>query len=139
MPVYEDIESIRQGLALFNQRLLNRGYSFRVYSKDSHCLYIQGSFDFGYYVNVHIEFRDLLYTNIGSKEEWPDAWHENQLFLLEDEETTAMIDLEGIEVTEEKKYIGFVFNICGRDKFHTKGCVICSQIYIRWEHPYNEA
>lgn len=139
MPVYEDIESIQQGLALFNQRLLNRGYSFRVYSLDTHCLYIQGSFDFGYYVNVHIEFRDLVYTNIDSKEEWPDAWHEDQLFLLDEEETTEIIQVEGIEVDGEKKYTGFVFNICGRDNFRAKGCIICSKLYIWWEYPYNEA
>ena len=85
MPVYDNIETIKAALERFNARTLNAGYSFKVYDTGKDYVYVRGSFDFAYYVNVHIEFRDMLYTSLKEGDSWWDAWHDDQIFLLEDD------------------------------------------------------
>lgn len=67
MPVFSTYADIKKAIALFNKHANNAGFEFKVYSSDNHCLYIQASFDFAYYVNVDLECREVYYTNIDSK------------------------------------------------------------------------
>lgn len=135
MPAFSTYPEIQKAIALFNKHAYNAGFEFKVYTSESYCLYIQASFDFGYYVNVDIECREVFYTNIDSKASWPDAWYADQMFLLSEEELADLIDFKEIEVPTDKPCFGIVFNIIGRDNYHINGAVICSSLYISWRYP----
>ncbi|MFN8260529.1 MAG: hypothetical protein U0X41_06250 [Chitinophagales bacterium] len=138
MPAYSTHEEILKGIQAFNKRAYNAGFEFKVYTSDQHCLYIQASFDFAYYVNVDIECREVFYTNISPNDSWPDAWHADQMFLLDDDELANIIEFREVEIPEGKTVFGIVFNIIGRDNHHITGTVICSSLYINWRFPQRE-
>ncbi|MGG9972490.1 hypothetical protein ACQ33O_11910 [Ferruginibacter sp. SUN002] len=135
MPTFSTLEDIQKAIQLFNKHAYNAGFEFKVYSSEASCLYIQASFDFGYYVNVDIECREVFYTNIDPKASWPDAWHNDQVFLLTDDELENIIDFREITIPADKPYFGIVFNIIGKDNYFINGTVICSSLYISWRHP----
>ncbi len=138
MAVFCTYNEIKKGIQIFNKHAYNAGLDFKVYTSEQYCLYVQGSFDFGYYVNVDIEFREVFYTNIAPDAAWPDAWHADQLFLLEEEELQDLIDFREIEIPEGKTVFGIVFNIIGKDNYFINGTVICTSMYIGWRYPdYN--
>ncbi len=135
MPVFSSISDIKKAIRLFNKHTYNAGFEFKVYTSDKYCLYVQGSFDFGYYVNVDIEFRDVVFTNILPNASWPDAWHADQLFLLDEDEWQGLLAFNEIEWNSHLTYFGFVFNIIGRDNYSINGTVICSSLYLNWRYP----
>lgn len=135
MPVFSTYTDIQYAIQLFNKHAYNAGFEFKVYTSDEHCLYIQASFDFAYYVNVDIECREVFYTNISSKASWPDAWHADQVFLLDTEELENILDFREVEIPAEKSVFGIVFNIIGKDNYLINGTVICSSLYINWRYP----
>ena len=135
MPVFSTLTDLQKAIQLFNKHAYNAGFEFKVYTSDKYCLYIQASFDFGYYVNVDIECREVFYTNISPNASWPDAWHADQLFLLNDDELENIIDFKEIEIPERKTVFGFVFNITGKENYFINGTVICSSLYINWRYP----
>ncbi len=56
---------------------------------------MQGSFDFAYHENVHMDFGELLFTSLSEKGEWPDTWNEDQLeFLINSEAQAILINNE---------------------------------------------
>lgn len=139
MPTFSTKDTISTAIAKFNKHAYNAGFEFKVYTSDAYCLYIQASFDFAYYVNVDIECREVFYTNIDKNASWPDAWHADQIFFLDDDELENIIDFREIEIPNGKEYFGIVFNIIGRDNYLISGTVICSSLYINWRHPnHNE-
>jgi hypothetical protein len=135
MPVFSTYADIQKAIALFNKHANNAGFEFKVYSSDSHCLYIQASFDFAYYINVDIECSEVFYTNIDSKASWPDAWNSDQIFLLDEEELENLIEFREVEIPEGKTVFGLVFNIIGKENYHINGTVICSSLYFNWRYP----
>lgn len=137
MHYYKTEEEIKKVVKLLNSRLYNAGYSFKVIEVSNNCVYVQGSFDFSYYVNVHIQFEFPVFTNLKEREEWPDAWHDDQLFLLDEEdELNQVLDWYDIEKKDkDEKLYAFVFNINGR-RIDSKTVVVCKELYVRWEHPY---
>lgn len=139
MPTFSDYNQIEKAIELFNKHAYNAGLEFKVYTSDKHCLYIQASFDFGYYVNVDIECREVFFTNIAPNASWPDAWYADQLFLLDNDELENIIDFKEIEIPNNKKVFGLVFNIIGKDNYFINGTVICSSLYINWRHPNNNS
>jgi hypothetical protein len=140
MPTFSTYTDIQKAIQIFNQQAYNAGLEFKVYSAEKSCFYIQASFDFAYYVDVDIECRELLYTNIDSKASWPDAWYADQLFLLTEEELQEIIEFKEVEIEPDKPYFGIVFNIIGKENYFINGTVICSSLYINWRRPgKNEA
>ena len=138
MAIYKTYNSIKDAVALFNKRLYNAGCSFKVYTVESNCVYVQASFDFAYYVNVHIQFNNVVFTNLVENENWPDAWHDNQLFLFEEDEIGFVLDWHDVELASENKNLfAFVFNINGH-AVNSKGIVVAQDLEIWWEHPYND-
>ncbi len=77
----------------------------------------------------------MFYTNIDQNASWPDAWHTDQLFLLDDDELANIIDFKEIEIPEGKTVFGIVFNIIGKDNYLINGTVICTSLYINWRYP----
>ena len=139
MPTFSTRKAIEKAIALFNKHAYNAGLDFEVYTSDTHCLYVQASFDFAYYVNVDIECREVFYTNIASYAKWPDAWSNDQLFLLGDEELESILNFNEISVADDKTVFGIVFNIIGKENYHINGLVICSSLYFNWRYPnYND-
>jgi|SRR5436190_10552099 len=132
MPEYKNLETITAALERFNKRVFNAAYSFKVRSVDKDDVYVVGSFDFAYYINVHIEFRGMVYTNLKEADKWPDAWHNDQLFLLTEDEVKAILNEQ--QITFNKGLFGFLFNINGRQNTRT-GVTICKTLYIQWENP----
>lgn len=132
MPTFTTAKEIKEAIALFNKHAYNVGFEYKVYTFEKHCLYIQASFDFAYYINVDIECREVFYTNIASDASWPDAWSADQLFILDDDELENLIDFREIEIPKEKTVFGIVFNIIGRDNYLINGAVVCSSLYINW-------
>lgn len=60
-------------------------------------LLVEGSFDFAYYVQLHLDFRRVEFTNIADGSKWPDAWYGDQLFLMEGsdrDEVCKALDLQ---------------------------------------------
>lgn len=140
MPTFYTYTDIQKAIQVFNKQAYNAGFEFKVYSSEESCLYIQASFDFGYYVDVDIECREVFYTNIDSKASWPDAWYADQLFLLTEDELNSIVDFKEIEIDTDKPYFGIVFNIIGKENYFINGTVICSSLYINWRRPEkNEA
>lgn len=140
MPTFFSYTDIEKAIQVFNKQAYNAGFEFKVYSSEESCLYIQASFDFGYYVDVDIECREVFYTNIDSKASWPDAWYADQLFLLTEDELNSIVDFKEIEIDTDKPYFGIVFNIIGKENYFINGTVICSSLYINWRRPEkNEA
>lgn len=136
MHYYKTEEEIKKVLEILNSRLYNAGYSFRVMEVSESCVYVQASFDFSYYVNVHLQFELPVFTNLKEREEWPDAWYEDQLFLFNDEELEHVLDWYDIEKNmHEQKLFAFVFNLNGK-RIESKSVVVCKELYVRWEHPY---
>lgn len=139
MPTFSTLADIQQAIQLFNKHAYNAGFEFKVYSSEASCLYIQASFDFSYYINVDIECREVLYTNISPKGSWPDAWYNDQMFVLSEEELENIIDFHEIDIKTNKDYFGIVFNIIGKDNYFINGTVICTSLYINWRYPnYND-
>ncbi len=134
MPAYDNIDTITAALEKFNHRVYNAGYSFRVNEIDKKDVYIQGSFDFAYYVNVHIEFRDMIYSSFNVGDNWWDAWHDNQIFLLREDEVKNILEDQKIACTSTEGSFGFLFNIKGRQSINI-GVTICKMLSIRWEYP----
>lgn len=133
---YKTEEEIKKVVELLNSRLYNAGYSFRVIEVSQTSVYVQASFDFGYYVNVHIQFELPVFTNLKEGEEWPDAWYADQLFLFNEEELENVLDWYDIKKeTHEQKLFAFVFNLNGK-RIDSKSVVVCKELYVRWEHPY---
>lgn len=140
MPTFYTYTDIQKAIQVFNKQAYNAGFEFKVYSSEESCLYIQASFDFGYYVDVDIECREVFYTNIDPKASWPDAWYADQLFLLTEDELNSIVDFKEIEIDTDKPYFGIVFNIIGKENYFINGTVICSSLYINWRRPEkNEA
>ena len=140
MPTFSTYTDIQKAIQVFNKQAYNAGFEFKVYSSEESCLYIQASFDFGYYVDVDIECRQVFYTNIDSKASWPDAWYADQMFLLTEDELKEIVDFKEIEIDTDKPYFGIVFNIIGKENYFINGTVICSSLYINWRRPErNEA
>lgn len=139
MPTVSTYPEIKKAIELFNKHAYNAGFEFKVYTSDEHCLYIQASFDFGYYVNVDIECREVFYTNISPNASWPDAWHADQLFLMDDNELTNIIDFRDVEIPQGKTVFGIVFNIIGKENYFINGTVIFSSLYINWRYPDRNA
>lgn len=137
MPVFSTYNDIQKAIQVFNKHAYNAGLDFKVYTSDDYCLYIQASFDFGYYVNVDIECREVFYTNISPNASWPDAWHADQMFLLTEDELENIVDFKEIEIYEGKTVFGIVFNIIGKENYFINGTVICSSLYIHWRYPDN--
>ena len=134
MPEFKNQTEIEHAVQLFNKHAYNAGLEFKVYTSEPRCLYVQASFDFGYYVNVDIEFRDVLFTNCRENESWPDAWNSDQMFLLRPYETVQLID-PSQPLNREVPYFGVAFNITGKSGFLTHGSVIFRSLYINWRHP----
>ena len=132
MPTFSTYTEIQKAIQVFNKQAYNAGFEFKVYSSEASCLYIQASFDFGYYVDVDIECRQVFYTNIDSKASWPDAWYADQLFLLTEDELNSIVDFKEIDIDTDKPYFGIVFNIIGKENYFINGTVICSSLYINW-------
>jgi len=137
MPEYQSHETITAALERFNKRVFNAGYSFKVYDISKNYVYVMGSFDFAYYVNVHIEFRDMVYTNLKEADKWPDAWHDDQLFLLTEDEIKKWPDEQQTPFTTTEGLFRFLFNINGKENTRT-GLTICKTLYIQWQHPAYE-
>jgi len=138
MPIYESESSINTVVELFNKRLYNAGYSFKVIEVSEYRVYVQASFDFSYYVNVHLEFEPTIFTNLQENNEWPDAWYNNQLFILTKDEIASIkqnYHLENILKEKNDAVFGFQFNINGRG-VKQNGIVLSNKLYVRWEHPY---
>lgn len=136
MAIYKTYSTIKEKVALFNKRLYNAGFSFKVYTVESNCVYVQASFDFAYYVNVHIQFNNVVFTNLTENENWPDAWNDNQLFLFEEDEIAFVLDCHDVKLANDTKNLfAFVFNINGHN-VNSKGIVIAQELEIWWEHPY---
>ncbi len=135
MPYYNTEESIQHVVTLLNKRLYNAGYSFRVIEVSEYTVYVQASFDFGYYVNVHIQFDNCIFTNLKERDEWPDAWHADQLFLLDEVEVENILNWYDVEKKPTNNLFAFIFNINGCN-INNAGVVVCEKLYIRWEHPY---
>lgn len=138
MPTYSTKETITEAIQLFNKRAYNAALGFKVYTSDEECLYIQASFDFAYYVDVDIECREVIYTNIKPDASWPDAWNTDQIFLLDGDELENIIDFKEIEINTDKPYFGIVFNIIGKENYFINGTVICTSLYINWRYPAHE-
>ncbi len=137
MPAYKTSESIQQVVALLNQRLYNSGYSFKVYLVESTYVYVKASFDFGYYTNLHMQFNNLVFTNLKENEEWPDAWHDDQIFLLNEQEISDILHFHDVAIPTENQepIFGIRFNINGKG-LDSKGIIIFQTAEIWWEHPY---
>ena len=137
MPLYNTKDSITQVVQLLNQRLYNAGYSFRVQLVESDTVYVQASFDFGYYVNVHMEFNGCVFTNLQENDQWPDAWHADQLAWLDEYDIHFTLDWHDLDIpeAEQQTLSGIRFNING-DSVDSKGVIIFKSAVIRWEHPY---
>lgn len=134
MPTYKLLHEVEKGVEIFNNRANNKALSFKVYSLDSYCLYVQGSFDFAYYVNVHIECRNILFTNLKENTSWPDAWHEDQLFLMNEEEYKKIHTTQNLSIPDES-YFGLIFNLANRENSLQLGAAICNELHIWWECP----
>ena len=134
MPVYNTKEDITAALERFNKRLHNAAYSFKVDNITSTYIAIQASFDFAYYVNVTIYFNNVIYTSLKERDSWPDAWHADQIFLLTDDEITSVLDWNEVEYTSTEGLFGLLFNIAGRQEYHT-GVTVCKSLEIHWQHP----
>lgn len=135
MPTFSTKETISGALLKFNKHTYNAGFEFKVYTSDQHCLYIQASFDFAYYVNVDIECREVFYTNISPNASWPDAWYADQIFFLDEDELENIIDFKEVEIPEGKTVFGIVFNIIGKENYFINGTVIFTSLYINWRYP----
>lgn len=135
MPTFSNYNDIKKAIQLYNKHAYNAGFEYKVYTSDERCLYIQGSFDFAYYINVDIEYYEIFYTNINSKASWPDAWYADQIFLLDDVELENIIDFRDVEIPKNKTVFGIVFNIIGKDNYLNSGTIICTSIYINWRNP----
>ncbi|MEZ5053754.1 MAG: hypothetical protein R2807_03125 [Chitinophagales bacterium] len=70
-------------MELFNKQAYNVGLDFKVENIEPSCLYVQASFDFSYYINVDLEFREAFHTNIPKDAAWPDVWYADQLFFID--------------------------------------------------------
>ena len=138
MPDYKTYTEIENALKNFNKRAYNAALGFKVYTSDAECLYIQASFNFAYYVNVDIECREVIYTNIDENASWPDAWNTDQIFLLSRDELEDIIDFKEIEINTDKPYFGIVFNIIGKENYFKNGTAICTELYINWRFPARE-
>ncbi len=131
---YNDAE---KALLILNKRLYNAGYYFKVVDADDTCVYVQGSFNFAYYVNVHFEFNQPLFTSLQENDNWSDAWHDNQLRQLSKSDIKEICQSNHVEYPESNEVFGFQFNVTGYNNL-TKAIIICSSLSIRWEHPYND-
>jgi len=138
MPTYNTQKTIEAALMHFNKRAYNAALSFKVDSFDEGCLYVQASFNFAYYVNVDIECREVIYTNIKPDASWPDAWNNDQIFLLDEYELANIIDFKEIEINTDQPYFGIVFNIIGKENYFINGTVIFTSLYINWRYPAHE-
>jgi hypothetical protein len=136
VPVYKTYDSIEQALKRFNERAYNAGLSFRVTDTDNQYAWIDASFDFAYYVNVRIEFHEVLYTNLKVGQSWPDAWHSDQIFLLTPEEIQEHARLNNIARTEED-IVGVCFKISDNGN-RNLAVVIFKSLEINWIHPAHE-
>lgn len=134
MNTFNTKETISEALLAFNKRAYNAGLDFKMIDFCSDCLWIQASFDFMRYVNVDIEFRQVHYTNIDKNQYWTDAWHDDQLMLLSQDELENVIDFKDLDINTDKPYFGIVFNINGFENFYNTGLVICEELYIQWRN-----
>lgn len=137
MPKYHAKEDITAALERLNKRLHNAAVGFRVDEVGSNFVDVAASFDFAYYVNVQFYFQEVIYTSFKTKDTWPDAWHEDQLFLLTEEEMKEVLDWNEIEYTSTENLHGFLFNQAGRSEYY-QGVIICKSIEILWRHPKYE-
>lgn len=136
MAVFKTYEEIEKALERFNKRAYNAGLDFRVDSFEEHYINIQASFDFLNYINVQIDFDNVIYTNINSNQYWTDAWDDDQMMLLSQEELDEVIDFKDIiKLNEGKQYFGIVFNIEGFVNYYTSGLIIAEVMRINWIYP----
>lgn len=134
MPTYNLYNGIENGVQLLNSRINNKAYSFRVYSIDSYCTYVVASFDFAYYTNLHIECRNSIFTNLKENQEWPDVWHEDQIYLMNKYELDYVINSNQLSIPDDS-YFGILFNLSNRANSLNIGAVICNELHIRYEYP----
>lgn len=139
MPSFSNYNQLEKAVGTFNKHAYNAGLEFRVASFDNNNLNIIASFDYPSYVNVEIDCKDVIYTNINANAIWQDAWNDDQLFLLTKNELTEIIDFFDIEIPSATNYFGIVFNIKGIENYFNVGTVICTKLHIHWLYPnYNE-
>lgn len=139
MPLCNTLQIIQKEIIGINKRLYDAGFSFLVYSIDSYSVYVQSSFDFGYYVNLHIEFNGYFFTNLMEGEKWPCSWGADQIFILDDGEINQILSWHDVEIPQTQSLFGFIFNINGKNDLNfrnidSKGIVICKELNVRWEH-----
>lgn len=125
-------ETISEAIDSFNKKAYNAGLYFKVVSVSQNSVYVQGSFDFAYYVNVHLNFGGLLFTTLSEKEEWPDTWHDDQLEFLINSEAQAILINNEIEYDDDDIFFGFQFNSEPKSYLET-GVIVCKKIDIWWE------
>jgi|GEM_PF-7002229 len=129
MPEYRTAETIIAALERFNKRAYNAGLRFKVEQISKDDIDVLASFDFAYYVNVRLQFKGLVYTDLKENNSWPDAWNEDQLFLLQNNEVESLLDWIGIEYGSKDKLFGLLFNIAGW--YGEKGIVICTSLVVQ--------
>jgi hypothetical protein len=86
----------------FNQILYNAGFSFQVDSinpKQKEIL-ILGSFDFSYYVQLHIQFFGVCFTTLSDDEYWNDAWYGDQLSILAKEDRARLLKKHDLSISD---------------------------------------
>lgn len=125
-------ETISEAIDSFNKKAYNAGLYFKVVSVSQNSVYVQGSFDFAYYVNVHLSFVELLFTSLSEKDEWPDTWNEDQLEFLINSEAQAILINNEIEYSDDDIFFGFQFNSEPKRYLET-GVIVCKTMDIWWE------
>lgn len=94
-------------LQFFNDVLYNAGFSFMVEMLNQNQILIFGSFDLIYYIQLHIYFDEICFTNLSDKSMWPDAWYDEQLVVHSGEQRTKILRELGIDISDDCQLFQF--------------------------------
>jgi hypothetical protein len=137
VPVYKTRHQIELALKLFNERAYNAGLEYKVRDTGNQHVQIEASFDFAYYVNVQLDFYEVLCTNLKAGQSWPDAWYSDQVFFLTTEEIEAHLRVSGISVSGEVEPVGICFKISDNGN-RSLAVVIFKSMEMVWISPTYE-
>jgi hypothetical protein len=137
VPVYKTRNQIELALKLFNERAHNAGFEFKVKGTGNQHVQIEASFDFAYYINVRLDFYEVIYTNLKAGQSWPDAWHSDQISMLTSEEFRETLRVNGIKFSLDTNGFALCFKITD-DGNRTRAVVIFKTMSIEWISPAYE-
>ena len=120
--------SIEEQLNEFNKKLYNAGFYFRTAYSNSDTLLIESSFNLMQYIQVHIYFRDVFFTNIEENENWSDAYHDDQLYLVKGEYREIAIEKLNLKSVPDS-YSIFQFMVDNWNTYQS-GLVIAKELEI---------